>query len=151
MKLSLLFSLLFISLLGNLNAQITTQEEAKKAIIDLLQTQERFWNQGDIDGFMKAYWNHPSLVFVGKNGPTYGYQNTLENYKKGYPNKEAMGDLHFDILHLQQWEANTVQLIGKFRLTRKDDQPTGYFTLLFRKFDTAWKIVSDHTSAKSLN
>ena len=151
MKLSVLFSLLFISLLGNLNAQIPIQLEAKNAINAVMQAQEEFWNQGDIDGFMEGYWNHPELVYVGNNGPTYGYQSTLENYKKGYPNKEAMGELHFDILHLQQWDASTVQLIGKFTLIRKNDQPTGYFTLLFRKFDKGWKIVSDHSSAKSLN
>jgi len=51
------------------------------------------------------------------------------------------------ILHTQQWDENTIQLIGKFTLTRENDQPTGYFTLLFKKIDSVWKIVSDHSSS----
>ena len=35
---------------------------------------------------MKGYWNNDSLMFIGRNGVTYGYQNTLMNYKKNYPN-----------------------------------------------------------------
>ena len=96
---------------------------------------------------MEGYWNNAELVFIGKNGPTYGYQNTLENYKEGYPDKESMGQLHFDILHTQQWDENTIQLIGKYTLTRENNQPTGYFTLLFKKIHSVWKIVSDHSSS----
>jgi hypothetical protein len=37
-------------------------------------------------------------MFIGKSGITYGWQKTLDNYKKGYPDKEAMGKLHFTLL-----------------------------------------------------
>lgn len=121
--------------------------KAEKALSEIMKAQEFYWNKGDIEAFMEGYWNNTELVFVGKNGPTYGYQNTLENYKKGYPDKASMGQLHFDILHTQQWDKNTIQLIGNYTLTRENDQPTGYFTLLFRKIDSVWKIVSDHSSS----
>jgi len=58
-----------------------------------------------------------------------------------------MGQLHFDILNIQQWDENTLQLIGQYTLSRKEDQLTGFFTLLFRKIDAEWKIVSDHSSS----
>ena len=128
-------------------AQMTLNSKDKKAISEMMKVQEIYWNNGDIESFMEGYWNNAELVFVGKNGPTYGYHNTTEKYKKGYPDKESMGQLHFDILHTQQWDENTIQLIGKFTLTRENDQPTGFFTLLFRKIDSVWKIVSDHTSS----
>ena len=128
-------------------AQMTLNSKDKKAISEMMKVQEIYWNNGDIESFMEGYWNNAELVFVGKNGPTYGYHNTMEKYKKGYPDKESMGQLHFDILHTQQWDENTIQLIGKFTLTRENDQPTGFFTLLFRKIDSVWKIVSDHTSS----
>lgn len=128
-------------------AQMTLDSRTEKALSEIMAAQQFYWNKGDIERFMEGYWKNAKLVFVGKNGPTYGYQNTLENYKKGYPDKERMGQLHFDILHTQQWDENTIQLIGKFTLTRKNDQPTGFFTLLFRKIDSVWKIVSDHTSS----
>jgi hypothetical protein len=128
-------------------AQMALNSEDEKALFEIMSAQEFYWNKGDIERFMEGYWNNSELVFVGKNGLTYGYQNTLENYKKGYPDKESMGKLHFDILHTQQWDENTIQLIGKFTLTRENDQPTGYFTLLFKKIDSVWKIVSDHSSS----
>lgn len=128
-------------------AQMPLNSKDKKAISEMMKAQEIYWNNGDIARFMEGYWNNAELVFVGKNGPTYGYHNTMEKYKKGYPDKESMGQLHFDILHTQQWDENTIQLIGKFTLTREKDQPTGFFTLLFRKIDSVWKIVSDHTSS----
>ena len=127
--------------------QVALNPKAEKALSEIMKAQEFYWNKGDIEAFMEGYWNNTELVFVGKNGPTYGYQNTLENYKKGYPDKASMGQLHFDILHTQQWDKNTIQLIGKYTLTRENDQPTGYFTLLFRKIDSVWKIVSDHSSS----
>ena len=96
-------------------AQMTLNSKDKKAISEMMKAQEIYWNNGDIESFMEGYWNNAELVFVGKNGPTYGYHNTMEKYKKGYPDKESMGQLHFDILHTQQWDENTIQLIGKLQ------------------------------------
>jgi hypothetical protein len=73
------------------------QSNDEKIIRNILADQISFWNKGDIPGFMQGYWNSDSLVFVGKNGPTYGYNNTLRNYQKNYPNKDYMGILNFDI------------------------------------------------------
>lgn len=138
---------IFLLLSESIKAQYKVDAIAEKAIQQTMKAQEDFWNKGDIDSFMKGYWNSPALVFVGKSGPTFGYHNTLKNYKKGYPDKDSMGQLHFDILHTQQWDENTIQLIGKYTLKREKDQPTGYFTLLFRKINSVWKIVSDHSSS----
>ena len=80
-------------------AQVALDSKAEKALSEIMKAQEFYWNKGDIEGFMEGYWNNAELVFVGKNGPPYGYQNTVENYKKGYPDKASMGQLHFDILH----------------------------------------------------
>ena len=116
------------------------------AVLEVLSTQEKAWNDGDLDRFMTGYWQNEALLFVGRSGPTLGYAQTLANYHKAYPNKAAMGELHFDILHLTQWDAQTIQLIGKVTLKRAEDSPSGFFTLLFRKINGQWKIVSDHTS-----
>jgi len=129
---------------------LTAQEEVnpvdKKAVLSVMEAQESAWNKGDLERFMMGYWQNEALVFVGRSGPTYGYVNTLDSYRKGYPDKETMRELHFDILHQQQWDNNTVQVIGKFTLIRSKDRPTGFFTLLFRKIEGQWKIVSDHSS-----
>jgi hypothetical protein len=52
------------------------------AIRQTLNRQVKDWNTGNVDDFMKGYWKSDSLLFIGKNGPKYGYNTTLENYKK---------------------------------------------------------------------
>lgn len=63
------------------------QSNARDQILGILKVQTNAWNQGDLDRFMQTYWKHDSLMFIGKNGVTYGWQNTLDNYKKFTPIK----------------------------------------------------------------
>jgi len=122
------------------------QSNDEKIIRNILADQISFWNKGDIPGFMQGYWNSDSLVFVGKNGPTYGYNNTLRNYQKNYPNKDYLGILNFDILSVQPMEKDHFFVIGKFMLQRKVGDASGHFTLILRRINGVWKIVSDHSS-----
>jgi len=137
-----------VVLLFSLSGWAQKQPSAKvMGIIDgLFEHQIRAWNEGDVDDFMLGYWNDERLIFVGSTGPTYGYQNTLEGYKKRYPDRAAMGRLAFDILEKRQWDRRTIQVIGKFTLYREKDTPTGHFSLLVRKIKGEWLIVSDHSS-----
>lgn len=104
------------------------------------------WNKGDIEGFMAYYWHSDSLRFIGSKGITYGWQQTLDNYKKGYPTLEAMGQLTFDIKSIEQLSANAIFVVGGWKLKKKDKDVGGYYTLLWRKIKGRWVIVVDHTS-----
>ena len=72
----------------------------RQMILATLDRQTADWNAGNIDAFMNGYLESDSLMFVGKNGVTYGYQNTYQGYLKRYPDRATMGTLKFDILHL---------------------------------------------------
>ncbi len=96
---------------------------------------------------MKTYWNSEELVFVGSRGPTYGWQATLDSYKRGYPDKKTMGHLNFKILDISKIDRKTVFAIGRFELTREVGDVAGYFTLVIQKKNAEWKIISDHSSA----
>jgi ketosteroid isomerase-like protein len=135
----ILFSLLTLS---SLNAQTKDEQTIRSILAD--QTVQ--WNKGDIDAFMKGYWNNDSLLFVGKNGPTYGYQKTLSNYKKSYPDAAAMGKLSFEILKVQRLSPDYYFVLGKWALTRSIGNVGGAYTLIFRKIRNQWVIVSDHSS-----
>ena len=67
----------------------------KEAIVKVLDDQRIAWNKGDIEGFMQGYWKSDSLVFVGKSAPVYGWQSTIDRYKKTYPGKAGMGEAYF--------------------------------------------------------
>jgi ketosteroid isomerase-like protein len=118
----------------------------KEAIIKVLEYQRVAWNNGDIDGFMQGYWKSDSLMFIGKDAPLYGWQNTIDRYKTAYPDKAAMGQLAFDIMQVKVLDANNAFVLGGWHLQRDNDAPGGYFTLWFRKIKGEWKIVCDHTS-----
>lgn len=91
----IIFSFFFT---GIIYGQQSSNSIDKEAVLAVLAHQEDAWNQGNIESFMKGYWNNDKLVFVGSNGPTYGYRNTLERYLKSYPTKAAMGQLKFNLL-----------------------------------------------------
>lgn len=118
----------------------------KNAIMKVLETQRQAWNRGDLEAYMQGYWHSDSLLFVGKSGPKYGWQTTLDNYKKGYPDKAAMGQLAFDILKVQLLDKTNAFVLGAWHLKRENDTPGGYFTLLLRKMKGEWKVVADHSS-----
>jgi ketosteroid isomerase-like protein len=122
------------------------QSTDETAIRQVLSEQSKAWNKGDIDSYMKGYWNSDSLVFIGKNGPKYGYKTTLENYKKSYPNTSAMGKLTFNLLQLKPLSANYYSIIGEWHLQRTIGDLQGYFTLLFEKINNKWVIIMDHSS-----
>ncbi len=138
-----LLVILFCFVASNLMAQ-TSQD--RTAILKVLEEQRQGWNKGDMDAYMQGYWKSDSLLFVGKSGPTYGWQKTLDNYKKGYPDKSAMGFLTFGIKKVEFLSKDRAFVLGSWNLKREKDEPKGYFTLLLRKINGQWKVVADHSS-----
>ncbi|GAB4245774.1 MAG: nuclear transport factor 2 family protein [Ekhidna sp.] len=123
-----------------------SQTKDEMDIRNVLNRQVTCWNEGDLECFMEGYWQSDQLVFIGKSGVTYGWQKTLDNYKKSYPDKAAMGQLSFEILIVEPLSEDFWTVIGKWSLQRKNDNPNGYFSLIFRRLDDDWVIVSDHSS-----
>jgi ketosteroid isomerase-like protein len=123
------------------------QTTDKAAILKLMSQQETAWNAGNIPLFMEGYWKSDSLVFVGSKGPTYGWQSTLDGYNRRYPDRATMGTLKFTILKLQILDKTIGFVIGKWQLIRPEKGDVGgHFTLIFKKINGKWCIISDHTS-----
>lgn len=108
--------------------------------------QETAWNQGNLEQFMAGYWRSDSLQFIGSSGLTFGWTKTLSNYKKTYPDAEKMGQLKFTILSVEVLSKRHAYVIGKWHLTRKAGDLSGYYTLLWQKIKGKWYIVADHSS-----
>jgi uncharacterized protein (TIGR02246 family) len=126
--------------------QTFAQNKDERAIRELLATQSAAWNRGDINAFMQGYWENDSLMFIGNSGVTYGWNNTLNNYKKGYPDAATMGQLTFTLLHVKKLSKEYYHVTGKWFLKRTVGDVGGHFTLVFRKIDGRWVIISDHSS-----
>ena len=115
-------------------------------IRNILERQTRDWNQGDLRSFMQGYWKNDSLKFIGKSGLTYGWQQTLDNYRKNYPDTATMGKLSFNIKEIKRLSVMYFFVIGKWNLKRTIGDLSGHYTLLFKKIKNQWVIVADHSS-----
>lgn len=120
-------------------------EAVEKEIRSIMAGQEKCWNSFDIDCFMESYWKSDSLRFIGKEGIIYGWQSTLERYKKTYSSQAQMGKLSFELLSFEDL-GNAVMVIGKWKLERAQDPIGGIFSLIWKQIAGKWVIVSDHTS-----
>lgn len=136
--------IMFLFFIGTMQA--AAQNDDKILILKLLEDQRQAWNKGEILEFMQGYLKSDSLLFVGKNGPKYGWDTTLANYKKSYPDQKAMGYLSFDIKELRLISANHAFVLGAWHLKREKDEPMGFFTLLLKKINGEWKVIADHSS-----
>src|ERR1700712_1792616 len=112
-----------------------SQSKNETAVRKVMGEQVRAWNNGNLENFMQTYWQNHSLQFIGKTGITYGWQQTLDNYKKHYPDTTAMGKLAFDLLEVKSLSDYYFFVIGKWSLVRSIGNLNGYFTLLFKKIN----------------
>jgi ketosteroid isomerase-like protein len=142
MKSFLLISIYFLCLCNGASAQ----SKDELSIRNTMNDQVAAWNAGDLNRFMEPYWKSDSLMFIGKSGITYGWQNTLKNYQLGYPDTAAMGKLKFDIIQVKRLSVLYFSVVGKWHLTRSIGNVGGHFTLLFKRIKNKWVIISDHSS-----
>ncbi|MDG5490317.1 nuclear transport factor 2 family protein [Psychroserpens sp. SPM9] len=118
-------------------------QDAVTAIKEVMSAQEVAWNNHDLEGFMKGYWTNENLKFYGSNGLTKGWNNTLANYKKGYPTKAESGTLRFVINDISKIENDNYWVMGEYHLTRDIGNANGVFMIIFKKINGHWKIVAD--------
>jgi ketosteroid isomerase-like protein len=130
--------------IASLSAAAQNKDEA--AIKKMLAAQEKAWNEGNLDKFMIGYWQSDSLLFIGSKGPKYGYNVTLENYKKGYPDTAHMGRFTSTIISMKKLSPEYYFVVGKWLLERSVGNASGHYTLLIRKIKGEWVIVADHSS-----
>jgi ketosteroid isomerase-like protein len=117
----------------------------------VLDDQVSAWNRGDLDGFMAGYWKSDDLSFYSGGDITKGWQATLERYRRRYQAEgKAMGKLTFSNVDVQALTADHAFVRGRWKLALPDGtNPEGLFTLFMKRVDGNWRVVHDHTSAKS--
>ena len=138
MRIILLFIALFI---GH-----KAHTQAENEIRSLLNEQQKAWNNGNLEAFMEPYWKSDSLRFMTQEKITKGWKQTLERYKKGYPDKASMGVLEFDIVSIEILCEDAALVTGHWLVKSGDERNEGHFNLLWRKKNGRWVIVLDHTS-----
>ena len=153
----------------------STQKEFPYSLDDVnlvLDDQLSGWNAGNIDQFMKGYVKDSSVRFITNKKIKTSWQEITDSYKKGYPNKEAMGKLtfHRDEIRWVNRSAYISQVIGRWEVIQKHkleqanpnlgsrdfssivnrnapthDTLSGRFSLIFIGTPEGPKIQIDHT------
>ena len=145
----LLISILVVILFTACNTQKVTTvnyQTAKQEITTMMLQQAKDWSNGDLTAFMQGYIKSDSLKFVGSSGITYGWQQTLDNYNKGYPTKDHTGVLTFNLRDFDQLANDVFLVIGEFHLKRKVGDANGMFSIILKRINGEWKIIADHSS-----
>ena len=153
----------------------STQTEFPYSLDDVnlvLDDQLSGWNAGNIDQFMEGYVKDSSVRFITNKKIKTSWQEITDSYKKGYPNKEAMGKLtfHRDEIRWLNRSAYISQVIGRWEVIQKHkleqanpnlgsrdfssivnrnapthDTLSGRFSLIFFGTQPGPKIQIDHT------
>jgi len=139
-------SVLFLNACKKEGVSPSNYEVSKQQITSMMLQTAEDWSKGDLEAFMNGYIKSDSLKFVGSGGITYGWQQTLENYKKGYPTKEHTGTLTFNLLEFDQLANDVFLVIGEFHLKRTVGDADGMFSIILKHINGEWKIIADHSS-----
>src|SRR5579859_3273931 len=129
----------------------TTQSQktgpSDQALIEgILSAQQKAWNDGNVEEFMKGYWRSEELTFSGSNGVSRGFNAVRERYHRNYPDRQTMGKLDFSGLEFHFLGKEGALVLGRWHLTREKGDVGGVFSLVFQRFPEGWRIIHDHTS-----
>ena len=120
--------------------------EDRAAIEGVLTTQQKAWNEGNVDTFLEGYWRSEELTFSGSQGIARGWNGVRDRYRKSYPDRAAMGKLDFSGLEYRELGPDAALVLGHWHLVREKGDVGGVFSLVFQRFPAGWKIIHDHTS-----
>ena len=138
----LFISTLLICLVFN-SCSTSSIEKDKKTILSIMKSQQKAWSKNNIEAFMEGYWKSDSLKFFGSSGLKYGWQSTLNGYKKRYPTKDHTGTLRFKINDISQINSASYFVMGEYHLVRNIGNADGVFMIIFKKINGEWKIIAD--------
>lgn len=145
---TLLIAVVIIVCSGCTMKPVMDREAISVQIRSVMDHQVAGWNSGSVDDFMNGYWPSDSLRFASGGNVTYGWQATLDRYKRRYDSPEKMGKLAFDEIDIRVLTPDYALVFGRWSLRlASGEQPWGRFTLLFQKKTGKWVVVHDHTSS----
>ncbi len=143
----LAFGLVSIGQAQETKDSIPVATSTNQDITRLIRTQTTAWNEGNLEKFMSTYWNSPQLSFSSGGNTTYGWQETLDRYRRGYAPPKEMGKLNIDHLKVSMLGQEAALVLGNWHLKMSDQSVReGNFSLVMRRIKGNWKIVHDHSS-----
>lgn len=126
---------------------LSAQSKLENEIIELMRTEERVWNAGDLKGYVDLYLPEAETRFLTKKGMVKGKADILAFYEKYYWPKEKMGTLSLSHDSIEIINKKTAYTTGFFTVIHADGRKQeGRFSGLVKKVKGRWYLYTDHSS-----
>ncbi len=132
------------------------EEDARRDVQRVLDTQAAAWTRGDLETFCSVYTD--DARYLSPSRTAIGRGQILAQYLERYPTRAAMGRLTLEIVDFRAASGTEVSMlgdarpslihgasvIGRWRLAYKDrEEASGLTLLVLRPTTDGWKIVQD--------
>lgn len=115
----------------------------------VLDAQQRAWNEGDVERFLRAgYWDSPELTFYSGGDVVRGFETMLRRFLERYKaSGKETGSLTFaDVDVLPLGDDHALARGHWFVDFASQPDQGGLFSLVLERKSEGWRIVHDHTS-----
>lgn len=140
-----IFCLCIILLLFIVPAIGYSQPKDEKKILAVMRLEEKYWNAGDIEGYVSLYAPSDSTRMILSKGAAYGKDSILAFYKRYWP-KERMGALVLDGERMEKLSKKYYYVTGYFHVSYPDGRTiNGRYSSLMKKIKGKWYLYTDHS------
>jgi beta-aspartyl-peptidase (threonine type) len=112
----------------------------------VLQASADAWNRGDLTGHLAIY--DGSVRTMARSGPRPGVAAIEASFRSTYfSGDKPRQDLRMERVEIRPLSADAALMTGRFVLSGGGQaEQSGWFTLVWLRTPTGWKVVHDHTS-----
>ena len=129
-----------------LSACASLRSDPFPEVFAALQASEEAWNRGDLKGHLAIY--DESVTAMTKNGPRPGIAPIEAAFTKAYfRDGKPRQQLRTEQLNVRPLSGDSALMTGRFILSGGGEpEQSGWFTLIWQRTPSGWKVVHDHTS-----
>jgi len=135
----------FVFVICALSAFGQQMSKDEKAIRDTLNGTAEGWNKGDLSQYLSAYVKEATEML--SNGPAGGVEVIEKTMKEGFwKTGRPIQNLRYENLVVRMLGKKNALVTGQYILSgagRPD--ATGWFTTVWTKTKTGWKMIHDHS------
>lgn len=110
------------------------------------------WNRDDLDGYLTAYTDQPTLTYIGADGKLSGKRSLRERLDEAYFSTTGeIDDIAFDELDVMPLGPDRALVTGRWTTYQPgfDSQPLtgrGRFSMILARESAGWRILHEHSS-----
>jgi len=121
-------------------------QEDEAQIVAALKASTEAWNRGSLAGHVALY--DPSVTMMTRQGPRRGVAPIEEAFSKTYfRDGKPKQQLSMEQVAIRMLSADSALVTGRFVLSGGvEKEQSGWFTLVWMRTPSGWKVVHDHTS-----